>query len=284
MSVAAFAHVASAVPAFRPFVEANPQSRVDPSGNRCLATGHDELDRELPGGGWPVSRLSELLVPDDGLAELHAIVPVLHMLTRSSRTVLLLNPPADCVSTLARMGVARSRLLVIGGNRAAEQLWAIEQAASRDDFGALVAWAPAGANDEAIHRLDRAMRQSQGVCLLFRPLAAARDITPAALRVILQADAPDRVQMTLLVRASRRIAASRAVALRPGVIVKRPPVEGPYADAAAKAAGSVDRQLTATESGVPGQARSGAPRPAPIVPARTPMRSPWPFTLRRAAV
>lgn len=280
MSVAAFAHVASAVPAFRPFVEANPQSRVDPSGNRCLATGHDELDRELPGGGWPVSRLSELLVPDDGLAELHAIVPVLHMLTRSSRTVLLLNPPADCVSTLARMGVARSRLLVIGGNRAAEQLWAIEQAASRDDFGALVAWAPAGANEEAIHRLDRAMRQSQGVCLLFRPLAAARDITPAALRLILQADAPDRVQMTLLVRASRRIAASRAVALRPSVIVKRPPVERPHADPASDA----DRQRTATESGVPGHTKSGAHRPAPIVPARTPMRSPWPFTLRRAAV
>jgi cell division inhibitor SulA len=269
MSAAAVAQVAPNAPAFRPFVEANPQARVDPSGNRCLATGHAELDRELPGGGWPVSRVSELLVPEEGLAELHAVVPVLHMLTRGNRTVLLLNPPADCVSALARLGVARSRLLVIGGNRASEQLWAIEQAAARDDFGALVAWAPAGANDEAIHRLDRAMRQSQGICLLFRPLAAARDITPAALRVILQADAPDRVQMTLLVRAARRIAAPREVMLRPGIIVKHPAFE--HAEA----------EVAAPEPATP-TARPAVSRPAPIVPSRLSIRSPWPFTLRRA--
>jgi len=269
MSVATFAH-ASAAPAFRPFVEANPQSRVDPSGNRCLSTGHDELDRELPGGGWPVSRLSELLVPEDGLAELHAIVPVLHMLTRSSRTVLLLNPPAECVSTLARMGVARSRLLVIGGNRASEQLWAIEQAAARDDFGALVAWAPADANDQAMHRLDRAMRLSQGICLLFRPLSATRDITPAALRVIMQADGDDRLQMTLLVRAARRIAASREVMLRPGIVVPRAPIERP------------DVELPASELNAAAQAKTASRSPAPIIPSRTPMRAPWPFSLRRA--
>jgi cell division inhibitor SulA len=273
MSVASVAHAGSNAPAFRPFVESNPQSRVDPSGNRCLATGHAELDRELPGGGWPVSRVSELLVPEEGLAELHAIVPVLQMLTRSSRTVLLLNPPGDCVATLARLGVARSRLLVIGGNRAAEQLWAIEQAAARDDFGALVAWAPDGANDEAIHRLDRAMRQSQGICLLFRPLSAARDITPAALRVILQADAPDRLQMSLLVRASRRIAASREVMLRPGIIVKQPPVETAPTTLQAQGPGADE---------LANQAKPSARRQAPIVPSRTPMRSPWPFTLRRA--
>jgi cell division inhibitor SulA len=268
-AAASFAQAAPATPAFRPFVEANPIARVDPSGNRCLATGHAELDRELPGGGWPVSRVSELLVPEAGIEELHAVVPVLHMLTRSHRTVLLLNPPADCVSALGSMGVARSRLLVIGGNRAAEQLWAIEQAAARDDFGALLAWAPAGANDEAIHRLDRAMRLSQGICLLFRPLAAARDITPAALRVILQADAPDRLQMTLLVRASRRIAASREVMLRPGILVKHPSAE--RAEVVAEKAETVAPQ-----------ARPTANRPVPIVPSRLSMRAPWPFTLRRA--
>ncbi|QEI06015.1 hypothetical protein FXN63_09335 [Pigmentiphaga aceris] len=271
MSVAAFAHT-SAAPAFRPFVETNPQSRVDPSGNRCLATGHDELDRELPGGGWPVSRLSELLVPDDGLAELHAVVPVLHMLTRSSRTVLLLNPPGDCVSALAKMGVARSRLLVIGGNRASEQLWAIEQAAARDDFGALVAWAPADTNDQAMHRLDRAMRQSQGICLLFRPLSAARDASPAALRVIMQADGAERLQMTLLVRAARRIAVSRDIALRPGIVVPQLPLD------------RIDARPVEDDAGTSVQAKAPSAQTAPIVPSRMKMRSPWPFTLRRAAV
>lgn len=243
-----------------PFVDTRPIARVDPAGNACLSTGHEELDRGLPGAGWPLARLTELLVADTGLAELPALAPVLTLLTRSGRTVLLLNPPdAGLIELLARHGVARSRLLLIGGSRPAEQLWAVEQATARDDFGALIAWMPAHMQDESMHRLDRAVRQSAGFGIVLRPIAGARDITPAALRVIMQADTDERMQITTLARTSRRIEPARTITLRSSIVMRRP---------------------GAARAGAPAMSQMPPAAPlqtsAPVIPWRQRVRTPWP--------
>jgi protein ImuA len=42
---------------------------------RCCASGHAALDAQLPGGGWPVGALTELLLPHPGVGELRLLAP-----------------------------------------------------------------------------------------------------------------------------------------------------------------------------------------------------------------
>ena len=57
------------------------QSQVQP-------TGHPLLDAQLPGGGWPVGALCEVLQPLAGLHEWQLILPALAQATIASVTVL----------------------------------------------------------------------------------------------------------------------------------------------------------------------------------------------------
>ena len=45
-------------------------TRWDFPAEPVLSSGFDELDRELPGGGWPTRNLTELLLPAEGLGEI----------------------------------------------------------------------------------------------------------------------------------------------------------------------------------------------------------------------
>lgn len=60
---------------------------------RTLASGCAELDALLPGGGWPVGALSEILLSQDGLGELSLLMPALAELTRRRRHVVFVAPP-----------------------------------------------------------------------------------------------------------------------------------------------------------------------------------------------
>jgi hypothetical protein len=67
---------------------------------RGLPTGNPQLDRELPGGGWPAA-LVELHCDAAGVGEMGLLGPVLRSIAAGGATILLFTPPA-----LARMPVA----------------------------------------------------------------------------------------------------------------------------------------------------------------------------------
>src|SRR5512146_2201268 len=58
-----------------------------------LASGFDELDRELPGGGWPQGQLTELLLDDAGIGELSLLAPALAQLAHAKRSTVWVLPP-----------------------------------------------------------------------------------------------------------------------------------------------------------------------------------------------
>lgn len=79
-----------------------------------LPSGFAALDAELPGGGWPVRVLTELLLPVLGVGELRLLAPVLIGLARAGRSVLLFDPPAlvNAVA-LAEMGWPPGQCVVV---------------------------------------------------------------------------------------------------------------------------------------------------------------------------
>ncbi|MGQ0655980.1 MAG: translesion DNA synthesis-associated protein ImuA [Betaproteobacteria bacterium] len=175
-----------------------------------IATGYDVLDRELPGGGWPRGALAELLAAREGFGEVQLVLPALAALTQRGRRVAWLAPPhLPYAPALAAAGLDLTRL---AGGRAPgrrDALWAAEQVLRSASCEALLAWLPEARYAE-LRRLAVAADEG-GACLLaFRPLAAAAESSPAALRLVLE-PAGDGVGVRFLKRRGRGSGAAAAV-------------------------------------------------------------------------
>lgn len=152
----------------------------------ALPTGFAALDAELPGAGWPRQALTELLVDQTGIGELELILPALATLTSAGRRTVWVAPPhVPYAPALAAAGVDLVNLLVVRAPERRDALWAAEQALRSGSCHALAAWLPRPRYAE-LQRLAVAAEASHAAAFLFRPLAAADESSPAALRVALE--------------------------------------------------------------------------------------------------
>ncbi len=167
-------------------------------GHPVEPSGYPSLDAELPGGGWPQRALTELLLPGPGQGEIRLLAPVLARLTAAGRGVLLLGPPAEpCAPAWGQLGIQLAQCVFVRGH---DLLWPMEQALRSGQVGALLAWPGATLKADALRRLQLAAQSHDGPAFLFRPLAAARQPSPAPLRLALQPAGPDALAVRLLKR------------------------------------------------------------------------------------
>ena len=153
---------------------------------QAVATGFDDLDRELPGGGWPRGALTELLAQREGFGELQLILPALAALTQRGRRVAWLAPPhLPYAPALAAAGLDLTHLAVVRAPGRRDALWAAEQVLRSAACEALLAWLP-DARYAELRRLAVAADEGGACLLVFRPLAAADQSSPAALRLALE--------------------------------------------------------------------------------------------------
>lgn len=169
---------------------------------RALGSGHPGLDAELPGNGWPLGMLTELIGREAGIGELRLLVPVLRRLTRERRVVVLLGPPLlPYAPALADFGIDLDYLVVVEAHHPADRLWAIEQTLRSASFGALLAWLPrAHTRPEHLRRLQSAAQGTTGPVFLFRDLSAQLESSPAPLRLLLLPLPADQLSVRILKR------------------------------------------------------------------------------------
>jgi hypothetical protein len=199
-----------------------------------LASGFAELDRELPGGGWPQGQLIELLTDDAGIGELSLLAPALAQLAQARRcTVWVLPVDAAAVRSasveaqashaipyapaLATAGLDLARTIFVKPATPREGLWAIEQSLRARHLGAVVGWLPHAGGDgdfRALRRLHLLAQRHQALAFVLRPARQAQAPSPAVLRLQL-ASAGTRLQVTLLKRRGRPLLEPVTLALRP---------------------------------------------------------------------
>lgn len=151
-----------------------------------LPSGVAALDAVLPGGGWPCGAVTELLPHTAGIGELSLLLPALAQLTRASRQVALIAPPfLPCAQALLQQGVRLQQLLLIHCADDAGALWSAEQLLRCSTVGAVLLW-PRQIDDRRVRRLQLAAETGGGCAWLYRPAAADRQPSPAALRLRLQ--------------------------------------------------------------------------------------------------
>ncbi len=164
--------------------------RADQVGHTSVAAHPSQfptLDAALPGGGWPLGMLTELIARNPGVGELRLLIPLLRQLTRERKIVIMLAPPLIPYGpALATYGVDLDYLLIIQAPNAADRLWAVEQTLKSTSFGALLAWLPQDrTRPEHLRRMQLAAQTCRGPVFLFRDLPAQNESSPAPLRLLL---------------------------------------------------------------------------------------------------
>jgi hypothetical protein len=146
-------------------------------------SGFAELDAHLPGGGWPIGAIAELMPELAGIGELRLVAPALVALARTGRYIAWIAPPLlPYAPALAGAGLPLERMLIIRTRDLQESLWAMEQTLRCPLFGAVLGW-PASISDRNVRRLQLAAEAGSSLGILYRPPAAARELSPAALRL-----------------------------------------------------------------------------------------------------
>jgi hypothetical protein len=165
-----------------------------------LATGYEALDRHLAGGGWPRGALTEIYLDHYGIGELSLLMPALARLSDAEverKWIVWIAPPfMPYAPALVRQGLRLDRLLLVHPSaRRRDAFWAIEQALRSGGSAAVFAWVRY-ADQTVLRRLQLAAEERQCWTVLFRPLAALREGSPAALKLALSSeDAMTRIDI-----------------------------------------------------------------------------------------
>lgn len=203
----------------------------------CLSSGFNELDAELPGGGWPVGHLVELLAPRDSNA-LSLLLPALHGL-EADRLRVLIAPPyqpvhqawrssASMPCTGPRPDHALPSLLWVRSEHVPDTLWASAQALRHGHCGAVLTWLPAQVPLASLRQLQLLASQSDSLFFCMRPAGAPLPPSPALLRLELvnRQDAHGRAWLDVHIRKRRGPPCAQPVSLRPqhpGTAISSPP-------------------------------------------------------------
>jgi hypothetical protein len=187
--------------------------------SEAISTGYAELDRQLPGAGWPCGALTEVLGSQEGIGELQLVLPALAALTRAGKRVAWLAPPhLPYAPALAAAGIDLTQLVVVRAPGRRDALWAAEQALRAGPCRALLAWFR-HARYEELRRLavaaESAPAASRAVVVVFRPASAAAEPSPASLRLALE---PGGSELAIRILKRRGAPAAAPILLK----VKRP--------------------------------------------------------------
>jgi hypothetical protein len=170
------------------------RGKASRSARPVIPTGFPSLDSHLPGGGWPRGALTEVYVDRYGVGELTLLAPALARLTRSDpaeeekKWVVWVAPPfIPYAPALKQRGVNLDCVLLVHPTGMKNGHWAVEQVVRSGASSGVLAWL-AAADGIVLRRLQLAAEQRCCWTVLFRPAAARRSRSPAALRIGLSRD------------------------------------------------------------------------------------------------
>jgi cell division inhibitor SulA len=187
-------------------------------GENAVASGFAELDRELPGGGWPCGALTELLVDNEGIGEFRLLLPALEKLSHADRWIALVGAPhVPNAPAFARSHIEPARVVVIDAEAEKDRWWAAEQVLRSESAGALLFW-PRAINDARLRRLAVAAQETATIAFVFASGERAGVPSPASLRILLT-PAGEELRLDVLKRrggvCGRALRIDVAPALRP---------------------------------------------------------------------
>jgi len=147
------------------------------------SSGWEALDAELPGGGWPLRSVTEVLAAQPAVLEWRLLGPALRRAVASGGQVVVVGPPREpYLPGLLHEGLDERQLVWVQADAPAERLWVTEQLIRSNAAGAVVSWLPQ-ARQEQLRRLQVSAQACEGLVFLCRPEASRHEASAAPLRV-----------------------------------------------------------------------------------------------------
>ncbi len=184
-----------------------------------VETGYPMLSAQLPGGGWPRGALIEVMTQQSGIGELRLLAPALAKV--GNRPIVILKPVQTPNGPgLAYVGVPLEKVLLLNPTSTADTLWSAEQILRARTCGALLMWQQ-HVRAESLRRLQVAAKSGDTLMVLFRPLAAAADASPAELRIALRPVA-NGVSVEIVKRKGPSLGTAITIELSPSPVLLSP--------------------------------------------------------------
>ncbi len=166
--------------------------------NPALSCGYPALDRCLA-GGWPRGVLTEMLATE-GLG-LRLLLPALADLTQQGRWVMFANPPyIPYAPALHQAGVLPEQVLWLRHVNDSDMVWAVEQGLHNIACAAVLMWLRTTPADRWLRRLQLAAEAGASWLWLWRDAQSARQSSPAALRIAIDANFGGGLRVQVLKR------------------------------------------------------------------------------------
>ena len=187
---------------------------------QTLPSGDAALDAQLPGGGWPVGALTELLQAPGAHNEWRLLLPALAR-SGSGPVVLVAPPYLPFAPALQAQGLQAQRLLWLGAADSPDTaaLWLSEQALRCAAVDAVLAWLPQ-VRPEQLRRLQWAAAEHHKLLFVLRPEAAQAQASPAVLRLLLDVDYGAALSVQILKRRGPPLADPLRLTARPPALLR----------------------------------------------------------------
>ncbi len=151
----------------------------------ALPSGYSTLDAELQHGGWPLGSTIEMLSDGCGLGSMGLFLPAMEKLSAEGRWQVFIAPPFTPYAPLLKArGIDINQVLLVHPKSREDLLWATEQALRSSTSSAVFSWL--GAHDYSygeLRKLQLAAASGDSLAVMFRPNSAARNHSPASLRL-----------------------------------------------------------------------------------------------------
>ena len=175
---------------------------------RARDTGYAELNELLPGNGWPVSSLIELIPLMEGIGELSLLLPVLRRLCAEAYDVVFVRPShIPYPPALVHAGLPLNRIIWIDAKNDEDARWCVEQTLREGIAGAVLLWSDAR-KDIALRRLQLAAREGESLLFMYRSPSLLQAASPATVRLALRPQAGKLCVQVLKARGGRQASAS----------------------------------------------------------------------------
>jgi len=147
-----------------------------------IGTGFEALDTLLPGGGWPVGGLTQILIDNHGIGELRLVMPALAGISQHHWIAWIAPPYIPYAPALKQHGIQLQRVLSVRAKNRDDCFWAVEQSLRAGACMAVLAWVDGLARAQ-LRRLQLAAETGRAVALLF---SHRQNTSPAPVSLRLQ--------------------------------------------------------------------------------------------------
>jgi protein ImuA len=166
---------------------------------KTFSTGHALLDAQLPGRGWPLGNLVEVLQKHPQQHVWQLVGPGLTAAMRAGGepAVLVHAPYQPFGPSLRAQGIVPEQLLCVQADKPSARLWAAEQALRCADVCAVLAWLPQS-RAEDLRRLHLCAQSGEKLLIVFRGVESRSMSSPARLRLLVEGT--DSLEVSILKR------------------------------------------------------------------------------------